>query len=136
MRVVKLSKDEFSTIQRVQDFFSKEIPRREPPGKFRVPKGWIAPKKFSESERLLFQYDAIIIKSSTSKSKLMENLQDPDKYPVYFAINLNKIKEHCVSIYEMNSRFGSKIKGQAWNIIPDPPASDIWDFLQGEPLAK
>ena len=71
MRIIKLSKEQFPTLNDARRFFRQELKGRNPPGKFRVTPGRIARKNgLQPAEPLVFTYDAQIIFAARAKSGL------------------------------------------------------------------
>ena len=90
MRVIKLNiAKEFPTFEKLKHYFEYDLPSRNPPGKFLLPKGWIAEDGLQPGERILFSYRCYIRFVAYSVSGRMKNYnQDQIRYPYFFVINL------------------------------------------------
>jgi len=85
MRLIKLSQKEFGTVVKVDEYFREVLPARIPPGKFRVPSGWIAKHGINAGELLLFSYLSNIRYIAQAASSRRVNHDDQSKiYPYFF----------------------------------------------------
>jgi hypothetical protein len=93
MRIIKLSQEaEFETIFKVLEFFGG-LPRANPPGKFRVPKGWIAGDALSADEYLVFTFETRPVFTAIAASGIQKNEDEHrDSCPVFFQIDLDSLK--------------------------------------------
>ena len=132
MRVVKTSTDDedFRTDEDFEHFFSKELPARTPPGKFRVTDGRIKPGGLAPEEHVLFQYNGKIRRIARSESGLKINLDNKkNQYPYYFVVDLESMFKVSATISDINNKFEINLATQGWNHIPEPKASEIWNYL-------
>jgi hypothetical protein len=98
MRIIKLSQEaEFETIFKVLEFFGG-LPRANPPGKFRVPKGWIAGDALSADEYLVFTFETRPVFTAIAASGIQKNEDEHrDSCPVFFQIDLDSLKTVAAS---------------------------------------
>jgi hypothetical protein len=139
MRIVKLSKGEFGTLDDVRRFFFGELRRRTPPGKFRVTHGRIAEGALKPGEPLVFTYDKRVVFTARAGSGLEPNDdQECAKYPSYFAVDLDSLREADTVLRDVQLRYNETsgacvtIAGsQGWNDLPDSAhTEDLWAWLR------
>ena len=140
MRIIKLSKAEFSTLADVQHFFSEELCTRMPPGKFRVTVGRIAKDALELGEQLVITHQARAVFTAQAGSGLVANDDEEQvKYPNYFIVDLATLKEADEDLYEVerwyNDASGAGInivKSQGWNRLTDSNHTHVvWKRLRG-----
>jgi hypothetical protein len=140
MRIVKLSTAEFPTLADVKRFFLADISLRTPPGKFRVPPGWIAEDKIEPNEPLVFTYETKVVFTARAGSGLLQNEDDQRaRYPSYFVVNLTTLRTADRRLEdverEYNSETSANIKmhgSQGWNRLPDTAFTlQLWARLGG-----
>src|ERR1700694_116898 len=94
MRFVKLAESELETLDDVQRFFRAVIPRRQPPGKFRVTPARIAQDGLECDEPLLFTYHARVVFTARAGSGLVRNDdEERERYSHYFVVDLATLCE-------------------------------------------
>lgn len=71
MRIIKLSTDEFPTVENLLQYFFAELPSRNPKGQFLVTPDRIALDAFNLGERLVFTHKAKVVFSAISKTSLI-----------------------------------------------------------------
>jgi len=140
MRIIKLSKQEFSSSAEVLDFFETVLFSRSNPGKFRVTAGRINANYFRLGEMLVFSYLTTICYISRSASPLKSNTDRYRKeYPHFFVIDMDSIRRvEMASLYDIEAvahKYGKRtnnlVKSQAWPLIDDSNVSKkIWAFLE------
>lgn len=127
MRIIKLSKDEFPTLDRVRDFFWDEIRQLTPPGKFEVTHRRIAQDGLAPGEHLVFTYQTRVVFTARAESDLRPNDdEEQQKYPSYFLVNLATLREADKDLHDVERWYndatddGVKLVGnQGWNILLD-----------------
>src|SRR5262245_46714124 len=94
MRLIKLSKEEFPSLDEVRDFFNHDIRGMTPSGKFRVPSGWIAQDALEAGEALIFAYQSRAVFTARAGSELRPNDDEwHERYPSYFLVDLESLRE-------------------------------------------
>lgn len=144
MRIVKLSKEEFGTLQDVRSFFLDKddkdgIRRRKPPGKFRVTKGRIAPGALEVGEPLVFTYEARVVFTARAGNKLVPNNdQEREKYPSYLVVDLDTLCEADEDLHDVERQYidatragVNLVRSQGWNGLVDSAHTEaIWARLR------
>ena len=103
MRIVKMTEHEFKKETEIHDFFTKCLPKRNPPGKFRMlctsdkAKPKIGKNGLREGEKLIFTFKNKIIWIGEADSGRCPNIKDErsvdlKKYPFYFVLKMGKNK--------------------------------------------
>jgi hypothetical protein len=133
MRIIKLSKDEFNTLDDVLNFFQSELYDRKPEGQFRLPSN----KLIEKDELLLFSYEKIVRFTGISKTEVLENNDEfSADYPYYFAIDMSSVQSAEMSLEQVedflkNVYDKAIVSARAWSKIPDSPtANELWDSLR------
>ncbi|GAB7026700.1 hypothetical protein [Geobacter toluenoxydans] len=89
MRLIKLSVEEFESDLKLDEYFSKELPKRNPPGLFRFTEGRIAEGRIVPGETILFSYRNSLCFITTAKTGRMLNTYMPAiEYPYCVVIDL------------------------------------------------
>jgi len=68
MRIIKLGKGEFKTLEDVKDYFGRKLYERKPEGKFRLPRTKIGADGLEIGEPILFSYQTVICFTARAKS--------------------------------------------------------------------
>ncbi len=137
MRVVKLSKEEFSELEDVRRFF-RNLLKRNPPGKFRITKGRIAKNALEPGEKILFSYSRrvyFIAQSASSRLKNEDKYQN--KYPSYFLLDMDTLHPVDISLFDVEKRYHQEtgetkhlVQAQGWPIIENETfATSLWESL-------
>jgi len=138
MRIVKLSQEEFATLDCVRRFFMDEIRHRTPPGKFRVTPGRIARAALEFGEPLVFTYEARVVFTALAGSELLSNDdQQRQKYPSYFVVDLETLREADDDFHDVERQYNALtgadinlVKSQGWNRLDDSiHTQSIWARL-------
>ncbi len=140
MRIIKLSVDVFETFDEVVSFFGEYLPERDPPGKFRIPKGRIAEDCLGDGEPLLFSYESAVVFTARAASGRCRNGDEySDEYPFYFQVDMRTVRRTDVSLAEVEARLRTTgvtkqiVQSQGWPTIPDSPERNaIWESLRVE----
>lgn len=139
MRIVKLSKRaEFADLNAVREFFA-ELPSRTPPGKFRLPDGWIAKDHFNPNERLIFTFEGRAVFIGRSQSGVLPNEDEyRHDYPSYFVVDTDSLRELDVDLSDLEQKYNAAaqekrgFRGQGWTLLAESPATDaVWRALGG-----
>lgn len=139
MRIVKLSKTEFATLDKVRSFFFGKIRNRTPPGKFDVTLGRIAQDGLEPGEPLVFTYQARVVFTALAASELVPNDDDEtQKYPSYFVVDLDTLCEADKDFHDVerwyNDATGDGVKlveSRGWNRLLDSVhTGDLWRRLR------
>jgi hypothetical protein len=130
MRVIKLSEAEFSNLEEVREFFAG-LAGHEPPGKFRVPKGWIAKDALDVNEQLVFTFQGTAVFTANALAGIQANTgaYKPD-YPAFFQIDRSTVREanDCPAGREL---LGKLARGQGWNRLADSNETQaLWVALR------
>jgi hypothetical protein len=147
MRFVKLGKTKFKTLDLVREFFLETVPRRSPPGKFRVTAGHFAQDGLQIDEQIVFTYDARVVLTARAGSGVIPNDdEERNEYPIYFVIDLATLRQTSHDLYEVqrlyNSLAGTDVGlvGQNWNRLSDSVhTAKVWTLIRGPsdfPLAE
>src|SRR5579884_3427730 len=139
MRFVKLARGEFGTIDAVRRLFREVIPKRTPPGKFRVTPGHIARDGLKPDEPLVFVYRTRVVLTARADSELLPNDdEERQRCPSYFVVNLDTLSEADVDLYEVERQYNEAagadvgLVGQSWNRLPDSAHTRaVWTWLRG-----
>jgi hypothetical protein len=135
MRVIKLGKGEFKTLEKVQDYFQRELYDREPAGKF-----WLPTKKtIDKDELLLISYEKIVRFTAIAKTGISSNNdEEAGKYPYYFVIDMSSIQSANFRLEQVENY----LKGvydksiapvQSWSNIPESSkAIELWESLRNK----
>ena len=130
MRIIKLSKDKFSALRDVQDFFREDLPQFNPPGKFRITKRRIASDALDVDEQLVFTYKARPVYTATVESGIEPSDDEySSEFPVCFRVKLSTLKEVEDSPVTRDS-LRDLPKGPAWIRLWDPEAAQVWTALR------
>lgn len=138
MRIIKLSEEEFSDLQDVQEFFRDDLPHREPRGKFRITPGRIAKDGLQSDEQLLFSYKGVIYYVALSATGRLDNDDEcQDEYPYYFQIDMDTLRSIEIDLAEIEARYHretnetkSLVQTQGWPKIENLIfVKSLWDFL-------
>ena len=128
MRIIKLSSQEFETVDDVVEFFEEELLRRIPTGKFRFPPGWIAEDKLSVGEPILFSYQTTVMYSARAASRrLVNNDEYSNQYPFYFQVDMETVRPVDVSLRALEEqlhhigKIRTIVQSQGWPTIEDSP---------------
>ena len=147
MRVIKLSKDEFTNINSLNHYFDSTLKNRNPVGRFNLTKGKIASKgkkALFRGEMILFTWNASLVRIARSASSLIlsDTISDFNgkgniqEYPNYFLIDMDSVRRPIRSyslsdlnnlIFE-NSGFEINTIGQAWNWVN--PTDELEDWFE------
>ena len=140
MRIIKLSnKDKsFPDRKRVDSYFLKKLPNRNPPGKFRLTQGRVAKDSIEIGEKLIFSYKTEIIYIGLSASGRIDNSdEDMDMYPFYFIIDIDSLvpaKGNLSDIESMFLKAGIKknlVSTRGWPRIQDSPVTkSVWNNIK------
>jgi len=138
MRFIKLSTDEFPTEEDLQEYFSDELPSREPPGRFVFPMGRIGEDGLRAGETLVFTYEARIRYVAEAKTGVLKNADDPEtaEYPVYFVINMETLRPTDVPLQKLEELLAREkiysknlVHSQAW--VPIQHDTRAQELLEG-----
>jgi hypothetical protein len=138
MRIVKMSTEEFDTVDEIVSYFEEELPERG--GKFRIPAGWIAEDGLKKGEPMFFSYQGTVFYSAKADCGRRDNHDEfSDKYPFYLQIDVETICRVQLSLDELEEKLlatGRKesiVHSQGWPTMPDSPERDkLWSSLRGE----
>lgn len=126
MRLIKLSTDEFPEEADLQAYFTQVLPNRQPPGLFRLPRGWIGEDGLDVGETLLFSYRGRLRFVGEAETGRMDNTYLPDEnYPYCFVINMRSARRANVPLNEVEQRLRAEagltksLQAQGWTRIPD-----------------
>ena len=131
MRLVKLSTQEFEDLNKVNEYFQNVLPQRTPPGKFMIPKGWIAEDRLSEGELVLFSFNSRVVRVAQAASGRRAN-DDPEfaDYPYYFLVDLDTLREVEFSVEDLERSMQNECGvtksiavAHGWVLLPDTPAA-------------
>ncbi len=134
MRIVKLSADEFPDLEDVDWFFEEELAAREPRGKFRIPRGWIAADGLQPGEPILFSYRSIVRYSALAGSGRQRNNDDQrERYPYYFVVDPETLQPATISLVDVERRLRAVgvekviVKVQGGPIVTSSPGvNELW----------
>ena len=139
MRIIKLGKEEFKTLDEVVDFFENRLNDdndRNLKGKFRLPSKKVK-KIIAKDEFLLFSYEKIVRYTAIAKTETLENDDEHSTdYPYYFVIDMSTVEpaERSLEKIEdfLQDVYGKSIaSGQSWSKIPDSPKTNkLWESLR------
>lgn len=130
MRIIKLSEKEFSIVEEVREFFAG-LSDHQPPGKFRVPKGWIARDALDPDEQLVFTFQGNAVFIANALSGIQNNTDEyRADYPVFFQIDTSTLKE-AKSRPAARKLLDDLARGQGWNRHDDcREAQALWLALR------
>jgi len=124
MRLVKLTDELLGG--GLDDYFEEVLPRREPAGLFRCPRGKIAADALCDGETLLFSYQGRLRFVARAASGLRENRDLPDpEFPCCFIIDMNSVRRADVALDEVEARLrdgqclDKSFRSRGWTIIDD-----------------
>ena len=133
MRIIKLSKDEFEDLDKVNDYFQHKLYDRILVGQFRLP----SKKTIEKGELLLFSYEKIVRFTAIAKEGVSENHDEfSDEYPYYFIIDMETLEVAEMSFEQIEDFLRdiydkSIASARAWSKIPDSPTTnELWDLLR------
>ncbi|MDM8524774.1 hypothetical protein QUF80_15505 [Desulfococcaceae bacterium HSG8] len=139
MRIIKLSKEEFPSLNKVKEFFYEYLPSTTPVGKFMLTKRRIAKKGLEQGEKILFSYDSTIRYIAQTASTVLRNEDEKyrEKYPSFFLVDLDTLHQAEFSLYEFEKKLHEKtsetksiVRSQGWPTIPDSQfTEEFWDSL-------
>jgi len=144
MRIIKLGKKEFCNLDSAKEFFSTELPKRNPVGMFGFKRRLIAKDGISAGEKVIFSYGGEIIYYALSSSGRNDSIdEDREEYPYYFQVNMNTlkhVKSQDLTLSELEKYYhlngGEKkrfVRTQAWPQVKNETSSDLlWRFLGAE----
>lgn len=93
MRVIKLSIKEFPTFDHLEDYFDRELPSRNPPGKFIFTARRIAADTLLPGEKILFSYKCFVrFVAYAASGRIKNNDQEQNRYPYFFVIDLQSVR--------------------------------------------
>jgi hypothetical protein len=143
VRIVKMSTEEFSSLARLNHYFESDLPTRQIPGQFKLPKGKIAtrgPTSLFNGEMLLFTYQGKLVRIARVDSGI--TVHDPPlkgknrEYPQSFIIDVDSIRKpkRKYTLAELDDIIPpmageeiGKIAGtQGWNWIPETEEIEDW----------
>lgn len=103
MRIIKLNIiKEFPTFEQLVHYFEYDLPSRNPPGKFLLPKGWIAEGGLEPGERVLFSYKCRVRFVAHAASGRIKNTDEEQKnYPCFFTIDLSSVQQTDFSLKKL-----------------------------------
>ena len=142
-RIVKMSTQEFPTILRLNHYFDIDLPARETPGQFNIPKGKIAPKgpkSLFKGEMLLFTFQGALVRIGRADSGI--NAHEPPlkgknrEYPFFFIVDIDSIRKPKRK-YLLNDldnilspiageKIGKISGSQGWNWLPETEEIEDW----------
>lgn len=128
----------FITLDDVRVFFREQIKERNPPGKFNVTKGSIAPGGLRLGEPLIFSYQAQAVFLGRAGSGLIKDDQ-ADVSPSFFVVDVDSLREVDEGMDEIERRYNAATgtttnitKSQGWNHLPDSAHTEaLWSELGG-----
>ncbi|HZK79605.1 MAG TPA: HNH endonuclease signature motif containing protein [Humisphaera sp.] len=128
MRIVKLSADDISDEVELQEYFDRELPKKNPPGLFRFNNG-IKPDGLAKDETVLFSYMGHVRYVVKAASGRLDNTYEPHRnYPYCFVIDMSSVRPVDIEIglieklLRDEAGLQKSLKGQGWTIIPDSEA--------------
>ena len=128
MRIIKLSiTKEFPTLDTLGNYFKYELPSRNPPGKFLLPKEWIAEDGLQPGEMVIFSYRCCVRFVAQAASGRMKNVDEyQNRYPYFFVIDLNTVRQTNFSLQKLEDRLRHEgdekkhiVRTQGWPRIRD-----------------
>ncbi len=143
MRIIKLGTVEFPSIEDVRRYFENDLPRKEPPGKFRIPQNLIGKNGLKKGEKLLFSYRGTICYLAMANSGRINNTDKRQKkYPYFFLIDIDTLQNTRISLLELENQLKlnppkSIVRSRSWPKIQDNVRSDtLWDSLYNKGTNK
>ena len=144
MRVIKLSADEeFPTREKMERYFTSELPSRYRPGQFNLTKGKITPEgktTLFEGEMLFFSWKGEVVRVGRAGSGIVKPetpvLEEGKSYPYFFIVDIESLKQPLASltlkdldeiIPPLVDGDVKKISGaQGWNWAPETEKLEDW----------
>jgi hypothetical protein len=145
MRFIKLSRHE---IPDLQDFFSRELWARKPPGRFDIPKRtppFVAQNGLEVGEPLVFIYENRVVFTALAESTRTANDgEDQVDWPYHFVIARDSLRPANEELRELERWYNSLAQSDVglvvrkWNHLddPDPATQALWIRLRGESNAE
>lgn len=133
MRIIKLNTTkEFPTLEKLEYYFEHELPLLNPPGKFLMPKRWIAEDGLQRGERVLFSYKRCVRFIANAVSGSMKNTDEyQNSYPFFFVIDLDTVRQTNFSLQKLEDRLRDEagetkciVRTQGWPIINDTKVNE------------
>ena len=130
MRIIKLSASDpdMATPELVKVFFTKVLRERNPPGKFRLPSGWISEKGIQPGERLLFTYLGQCVYQARSASGRVRNTdEESGTYPFYFCLDVASLVQTTGNLADLQGELtqqglsNKNLRSQGWPSLDETP---------------
>ncbi len=138
MRIIKLSEKIFNSSKSITNYFTNDLIKSVPPGKFRFTKGRIAKDGIRPNEKILFSYKGTIYYKAISLSGRIKNSDNYSSiYPYYFQVDTNSISSIKISLHEFEEKYHkiakdtkSIVQSQGWPSINNENYEDIlWNYV-------